>query len=33
VFFEIRNDGTPSITETAEFQVDGFQQSTSATLL
>ena len=33
VFFEIQNDGTPSITETAKFQVDGFQQSTSETAL
>jgi hypothetical protein len=33
VFFQIQNDGTPSITETTEFQVDGFQQSRFATLL
>ncbi len=32
VFFQIQNDGTPSITQTAKFQVDGFQQSTSSTL-
>jgi hypothetical protein len=32
VFFQVQNDGTPSITQTAKFQVDGFQQSTSSTL-
>jgi hypothetical protein len=32
VFFDVEDDGTPSITQTATFQVDGFQQSTSATL-
>ena len=31
VYFSFENDGTPIITQTAKFQVDGFQQSTSAT--
>jgi hypothetical protein len=31
VFFDVKDDGTPSITQTAVFQVDGFQQSTTST--
>lgn len=33
VFFTIQDNGTPNITQTAVFQVDGFQQSTTATSL